>query len=388
MSTLIQIAPKSASGVFGISDTAGVYTYYATLTLAMAAAVSGNTIEMFADVTETGAVTVTLKNGVTINGNGHSYNHTQVGASDVFETTIAGTYRVYNLNVNRTNATGGFVLNAKNFVASLHYFNGSHFTTNRGGIYSGSANVIQKFYNGNITITGTGIGLSGLQDNAFYNFNVRGTSTATGNCSTAQNNYNSVFDHEGSGNTFTNGNAYNCTLIARGSGYACMSTNIVSNSSLISFATSAHFVNCVEFNNCQIYSTGGIGSYTESGTIFRNCNIVSTVNIGAVNGNHFNSVIRATSNIAVISNFPIENSVIICDWNNAGGHGFSSVNNATSIKECSIKVANASANCIFSSAARTIKYANNVFEGATTPVNANVTQAVTNTHDNQGNILI
>ena len=73
-----------ATGVWGIANTAGVYTFYSTLTLAMAAATSGQTIEMFADVTETGAVTVTLKNEVTINGNGHSYNHTQTGTSDVF----------------------------------------------------------------------------------------------------------------------------------------------------------------------------------------------------------------------------------------------------------------------------------------------------------------
>jgi hypothetical protein len=377
-----------ATGVWGISNASGVYTFYSTLTLAMAAAVAGQTIELFADVTETGNVTVTLKAGVTINGNGHAYNVTNAGSFDVFESTVAGTYRIYNLIVNRTNGTGGTILNAKNFVASIHYFDGSIFTTNTAGIYSGSANVVQKFYNGNIIITGTSAGLSGLQDNAFYNFNVRATSTASGTCCSAQNIYNSILDHEGTGNTFTNGNAYNCTIIARGSGYPCLVTNIVSNCSLISFATAGHFVNCFQFNNCQIYSTGGVGSYSESGTIYRNCSIVSTVNIGAVNGIHYNSVITATSNIAVSSNFPIENSVIICDWNNIGGHGFSSGNNATSIKECSIKVANASANCIFASAARIIKYANNLFEGATTPVNANITQGIVNTHDNQGNILI
>ena len=69
MSTQIQIASKSASGIFGISNASGVYTYYATLTLAMAAATSGQTIEMFADVVETAAVTITLKDGVNINEN-------------------------------------------------------------------------------------------------------------------------------------------------------------------------------------------------------------------------------------------------------------------------------------------------------------------------------
>ena len=66
----------SASGVFGIADTSGVYTFYATLTLAMAAATAGQTIEMFADVTESSVTSITLKNGVNINGNGHTYNYT------------------------------------------------------------------------------------------------------------------------------------------------------------------------------------------------------------------------------------------------------------------------------------------------------------------------
>jgi hypothetical protein len=61
MSTGINIAPSGgATGIWGIANTSGIYTYYTTLTLAMAAATAGQTIEMFADVVETGAVTVTL----------------------------------------------------------------------------------------------------------------------------------------------------------------------------------------------------------------------------------------------------------------------------------------------------------------------------------------
>ena len=38
--------------------------------------------------------------------------------------------------------------------------------------------------------------------------------------------------------------------------------------------------------------------------------------------------------------------------------------------------------------AKNVYYAASVFEGATTPVNANITQLIANTQDNQGNILI
>ena len=41
-----------------------------------------------------------------------------------------------------------------------------------------------------------------------------------------------------------------------------------------------------------------------------------------------------------------------------------------------------------SASATTLNYANNSFKGSTTPVNANITQGIVNTQDNQGNILI
>jgi hypothetical protein len=377
-----------SSGVFGISNSSGVYTYYATLTLAMAAAVAGQTIEMFADVLETGAVTITLKNGVTINGNGHSYNHTQTGTSDVFETTVAGIYRIYNLNVNRTNAIGGFVLNAKNFVASIHYFDGSHFTTNGGGIYSGSANVIQRFYNGNITITGTGIAANGVQDNEFYNFTLRATSTATAALFSVGVIYNSTFNHEGNATAANNLDAFNCTFVSRGGGHTIQTGRNISNCSIYNFANFGHFVNCQQFNNCLIFSATSFGSYTESTTLYKNCTIISSANIGAANGHHRNSAILSTAGIGASGAGPYFNSSIQSSWNNSGGHGIRIVANNTEIVECIIEVTNASANAINAASAFTSRYANNAFKGATTPVNANVTQAVITTHDLQGNILI
>jgi len=102
------ISGGGGSGIFGIPNASGVYTYYATLTLAMAAAVSGNTIEMFADVTETAAVTITLKNGVNINGNGHTYTLNNSGLTHALTVavTVATSCNINNLNVIRTGSTG------------------------------------------------------------------------------------------------------------------------------------------------------------------------------------------------------------------------------------------------------------------------------------------
>jgi hypothetical protein len=41
-----------ASGIWGISDTTGTYTYYSDIASANAAASSGQTIELFANVRE------------------------------------------------------------------------------------------------------------------------------------------------------------------------------------------------------------------------------------------------------------------------------------------------------------------------------------------------
>jgi hypothetical protein len=48
----------------------------------------------------------------------------------------------------------------------------------------------------------------------------------------------------------------------------------------------------------------------------------------------------------------------------------------------------AGSNCIYAATATNAVYANNVYHASTTPVNANVTQDLVNTQDNQGNILV
>jgi hypothetical protein len=130
--------------------------------------------------------------------------------------------------------------------------------------------------------------------------------------------------------------------------------------------------NCI-FNSSSnyAYDTGQARDFT-----LQNCTLTSTTNIPAFYNNGLSL---------------IKNSVLTCNWNNAGGHGIRiNTNTAGSvILNNSIKVANTSANCIFANQAATnIKYAGNKFEGSTTAVNANVVQVIVNVEDNQGNILI
>ena len=65
-------------GPVGVANSLGVYTYYNTFSSSMAAAPTGSTVEFFADVIETGSISVNLRNGVNINGNGHTYTLNQL----------------------------------------------------------------------------------------------------------------------------------------------------------------------------------------------------------------------------------------------------------------------------------------------------------------------
>jgi hypothetical protein len=71
---------SGGSGIWGIADSLGIYTFYSTIALANAAASAGDTIVLFTNVTETSAVTWNLVNGVNINLNGHTYTLDNAGA--------------------------------------------------------------------------------------------------------------------------------------------------------------------------------------------------------------------------------------------------------------------------------------------------------------------
>jgi hypothetical protein len=143
------------------------------------------------------------------------------------------------------------------------------------------------------------------------------------------------------------------------------------------------------FYNCVLVSSSG---FAASNGQYRNCTLISASGNAAgpyLLNKHDNCYLESTSNVVVVGPYTGEfrNCTVVSLWNNAGGHGFT-IGNGSIITNSHIKVENASANCINFGSAVTIKYASNVFAGATTAVNANVTQGVSNSEDSQGNILI
>jgi hypothetical protein len=99
------------SGKIGITDSNGVFTYYSTLPAACAAAVSGQTITLFTDVTETTATVAALPNGVDLNLNGYSYILDVAGPTNAVETTGGGSRNnIYNGKIIRRNVGGSSFL--------------------------------------------------------------------------------------------------------------------------------------------------------------------------------------------------------------------------------------------------------------------------------------
>jgi hypothetical protein len=406
MSTQIQIAPKSASGIFGISDSAGVYTYYTTLTLAMAAATSGQTIEMFADVVETGAVTITLKDGVNINGNGHTYTLNNSGLNNALSAanSVTTSCNILNLNVIRTGSTGSLFdncclilgINATGVIncagstfrnsgsgcsivfnsTSTHEINYAvaYATTTNGaiGIFSGAGAKLNNSI-GYGTSGGYGIkcqnggdiqSCTGVSDSSYGIYGLAGNQSNSVGIST-------------SGVGFAgNNNSFNC--IGRSvSGIGFESTN------------GANIIGCVGL------SVSGRGFAAQNAFIY-NCSGISSSSSGmSLGGNSkaYNITAKSTSSYALwgtVTASQIYGGTIICDWNNTAGYGIRGNGGTISniILNCNFNLTNASAPYLFNDGiAQAISMRGNTYQGGAV-FNINLTQAIITIEDAQGNIFI
>ena len=417
------VTPTSASGIWGISNSSGVYTYYATLTLAVAGATSGQTIELFTDVVESTSTEVTLKDGVDINFNGHSYTLSSSGTASCFLINYIGRNRFYNGRIVRIGGTSStansvciLINNATSSFNYLDFFGVEIYSSFGVGISSINGSIpyisganIRTFNTGAYFITGV------------YADKCTISTFGGGNAIWAKTITNSYVETSAGGNAILfpySGRASNCYAYAYGSGSGfgiyCQSGVVLTNCTAISTRNSAIYNFAAQSYNCYAYSTAGAGfecgsnaggevynssaySTANSGVLYANtingCNITSTLSYaveginGGVTSNVYNSYLYTTAQASCRSAKDFMNNIITCTWNNASGHGIQCLANNT-ITNNTIIVTNASANALYSASAISLKYANNCFKGSTTPVNANITQSVTNTQDNQGNILL
>lgn len=389
-------ATPSSSGVFGIANSSGVYTYYSTLTLAMSAATAGQTIEMFADYTETGAVTITFPTGVILQGNGHTYKHTSADTTNTFKFNQSDKYQIKNLFIERTNATGGVVLWATPDLyggqpAISVFVIGEALTvkTNRYAT-SSSGCTVYDVIGVDFILTGSGQ----IYSSTLKKCNITSDSAST--VTLVQNSiiHNCNIYHLGSAVALSQCQAYNSTCLSISSGVCNEMTEVVG-----CFFSTGNGV-CVgasgmspKYSNCVFISSTSYAIQQNSGySEVNNCTLKTYANF-CVSGNAmmFNgcSFIAYGSGAVSISNTYLSNCSVYVYYNNASGHGISTgVSAMCFITNCDIRVTNASANCLYASSATSNKYSNNNYIGSTTPVNANISQGITNTQDNQGNILI
>lgn len=377
---------SGSSGILGISDSSGTYTYYSTLTLAMTAAVSGDTIELFADIEITDlASTTTYKDGVKINGNGHTITMSVDDNSHILEHTGSSIEiemsDITLIRTGRTNLSLGDCFSmtgtanavfkgvrmVNTYRTALSFYHGTCYGVATEGYYYGIFSSTASFTScrgksnsngyGIVVTSGTGKLIDCIGE------------TESGQGLKGRNIYNSTGIANTSGQGINAQNAYNCTAIANTS-YAFYLTNCW-NCNGVSVSSNA-------YNVCNVYNSTGL----------------STSSNAVSNGNGYvliNSYFESTSNYVLnIRQSKVRGCTVECKWNNAGGHALSylvlsigcHINNNTFI------VANASAYCITGTSGSSASISNNSFVGSTTPINTtNVTQAITNTSDSQGNIL-
>lgn len=381
-------AAGSSSGKFGIPDSTGAYTFYSTLGAAITAATAGQTIEFFTDYTETGAVTITLKDGVNINGNGHTYTCSASAGIAVFQNT-GGTQVITDLTISATNADGN---------TAVFYMNGGTRTTFAGCVVKTTAGWGCRSWNGiieGLTSVVTSAKAFFSQGGTFVN--CRGYSTTGVAMDVAQGYAHNCYAYStGSTGIYGGYGVYNCIGIGSSEGIECYGGNVYNSTGYSSSGYGIKITGGSIFNCTAISSASwGVFLYANNAVV-SNCTIISTAANGIysqfVSGCKIsNNYITSSAAIAVRFNATsasFNNNHIDCTWNNAGGHAFQAGQSGDILCGNVFQVSNASANGLNAGSAVTTKYADSKFIGATTSVNANITQGMVNTEDTYGNITI
>lgn len=412
----------SSGGPIGIANTSGSYTYYTSFSASMAAATAGSTVELFADITETSSVSINLKNGVNINGNGHTYTLNTAGtASCIQDNGVAVSCSISNITFTRlggtassTNTlcmyiTGASIIKAYGTKLIGGATNMRCLTINNSGAQV--FGIYAEGYNPTITVTAgqllnsTGKSIAGQGifvdtngtaiDCTGYGYNSAGIQSAGKLIKCVG------VDPQLIGINSSAGIVQDCTGYGMGGAgiYINSLTTVAINSTGYSTGGSGVFTVSPFTLGVKGYSTAGFGIYATNG-ILTDCLGYSTTTNGIYMDNSgatiselrsckaISTAASAISQNNLTSGCKIYNTEAISRWNTSGGHGIVVYGNNTEIAQCTIETTNTSANCISGSSALTVKYANNVFKGATVAITPNITQGMINTHDNQGNIII
>jgi hypothetical protein len=401
MSNTTQQVP-AASGKWGIADANGIYTFYSTWALAVAAATSGQCIELFGDITETTNTTCILKDGVNINGRGHTYTLSASGTASCFsDNGVKVASAILNLGIQRiggTSARGNSLCLLLTGTATNIVAYGSTAFNNFGfSVYINGASIVL-----------TGLYARGFAQGITNDVASSKISYCRGEAYGASNTYG----------IYTNGIAEYCTGVTSGGGaYAGLlvdtggSASFCTGTSSISkgIESAGKLYQCYAFSNAgrALVVTGGIATsctgYSTASDGINNtatcigCIGISTANYGIIDvgGAYENCSAYSTVQAAMTLNGGwMKGGTVKCGFNDPTGHGIvltgAGVTGSKGIFGVGIETVNTSANSIYSiPVSNTIKYGLLSFWGnPTTPVNASITQGQINLLDTKGNIKL
>ena len=392
----------AASGKFGISNSSGSYTYYPDLSSSLQAAVAGDTIQLFTNVTEASDHTFHLKDKVDFNFNGNelfiSASATLDAADMITDNNIAVSCSFYNGRIRFTQSTSAgifnrllYIDNVASEITSIGFewevengTNASPFypirndgTLNGGKFIGGSiSNYLIQTYGElkNLEVyASTGIRFNGF-NKKHNNLKVHTYGGQAGAEASQNYLYNSYFYAE-TGQALSIYYAINCDIRADNGG------GISSTRQLI---------------DSTIVNTNGIGASSVGemigGSIYTSNNISLATNIGEILGvTIYNRDFLGPG--ITIGNGEISNCAIIDDYPANGQKSIQVDSGATTttITNCSFDFYNNNtANTAITAVddATPVFYANNTFKNCTPTNPTKVTQAILNTPDAQGNIVI
>jgi len=400
----------SSSGVVGISDATGTYTYYNNLNEAISAATAGQVVELFADIEETGTVSINLKGGVDINFNGHSYTLNETtGVPNVFNTSFMSDgdeVHMWNGKINR--------------IGSLNFTTGVGFDENR--IVANTVANVSIYWHDCVLECSNG-GFIYASKGSFYGgiyLNYHPTATASwGLIHTSTGGSAKFYDFRMMSKKIMNlknygGKFYNCSFYNE------------------SYIVCGLYNTAAELHNCHAESDGHSGVIGSNGFVYNsffkstsnqaamdfggtlwNCTGISSASNGLKAGysssKAYNCTAKSATNFALSINSTgavVQGGLFLADsfcsflsgGNTIGATFIGGTNSDTifasnnaKISGCNIVVRNTTKNAISGSYGNpaSIYYANNTIIGnPTVPIDANVTQLQTTTHDTFGNIVL
>lgn len=370
------------NGKVAIYDANGKPTFYSTLDLANAAAVSGDTVTLFTNITVTTAVV--LKNNVNYNLNGFTVTNSQNDATNTVQTDGATGYfgRIYNgkiLRNGRANGSSGLAFNVANALSEID-FEGVFVENTYGGAFScflsgTTYNIKGLRAKGRTSGIYSEVGLANCEGTSITGFGISGAPKIL-NCvgfSTS-----GIGLQAGEGINSTGFTSSGLGGIGTGSYHNC---NAYNSSGYSAFYTSVFIFSCIGIN-----SAGAYGAPINSGTCINSYIRSSTdwaIDAGFIEG--CTLVSNGTSVVYIASGGRCFNNSIISTLNSAGVSAIIGSTNRRIVGN-HIKVANTGATCI-NGGGTAHYYANNTFEGSTTPL-VSITQATVNTTDSQGNLIL